>query len=181
MRSYIEALRAQGCLEQVQERVTPEVLERMTILPTSSEWVSTHLSNGVLDAYVGLRDLDAVRAMARDANRGGIVRIIEPIIRTAMRIGGGGPDAMLSRLELVLGRQQRGYAFHWTKGDDGRSGTLVIETRGVSETPASVASWEGGLANAFDLSGMPGTLRSTKCVPHHGGSVTTFLAKWSPA
>ncbi len=177
MRSYVEALHAQGRFEAVLAHVTTEVRERMTILPTSSEWVPAHLSNGVLDAYLDLTDLDAVRSMALEANRSGIVRIVEPIIRTAMRLGGGGPGAILSRLPLVLGRQQRGYAFAW-RDEEGPRGTLVIHTLGVRETPASVASWEGGLSNAFELAGTPGSIRSSSCTPRGEGSETTFLARW---
>jgi hypothetical protein len=147
------------------------------LLPTSSDWVPTRITNGLLDAYQVIAGNDAVRALARNANRGGLVRIIEPLLRTAMRLGGASPAALLSRLDVLLRQQQEGYEFRWS-ALDARSGTLLIITHGTPETPASAVSWEGALAIAFDLTNTTGTIRCSKIERQGEGSVSTLAVRW---
>ncbi len=120
---------------------------------------------------------EATRSLARRANRVGIVRIIEPVIRTAMRMGGAGPAAILSRLELILRQQQRGYDIGWDSlGAD--SGRVRLVSYGLRETGASLVSWEGALSIAFDLTSTTGTVRAESRRYDGAASHSALLARW---
>ena len=107
----------------------------------------------------------------------GIVRIIEPIIRTALRLGGASPAAILSRLELLLRQQQRGYELGWQELSP-TSGKVRIVSHGLAETAASMASWEGALSIAFDLTETSGRVRTTERRWADGRTTASLLAEW---
>lgn len=159
LRAYLETMRGDGMLERVLPHVDAEVRGLVEMPPTSSELVPARITNALIEGYCSELGDDATRAMARRANRVGIVRIIEPIIRTAMRLGGGGPAAILSRLDLILKQQQRGYEMGWDTLD-AHAGRVRIVSFGLKETAASLISWEGALSIAFDLTNTTGTVRA---------------------
>jgi len=177
LRAYLEALRASPDFDRVRAMVAAEAQAAMDLPPTSSEFVPARITNALIEAHHALHGAELTRDLARRANRGGIVRIIEPLVRAAMRIGGASPAAVLSRLDTILHRQQRGYEFAW-EGLDARSGRVRVVSHGLRETPASAVSWEGALAIAFDLTETKGTIR-TETQKHVGAvSTTTYLARW---
>lgn len=177
LRAYLDSVRAEGEFDRVRAIVDDEARGAMDLPPTSSEFVPSRITNALIEGYHILRGADATRALARRANRAGIVRIIEPVIRTAMRIGGASPAAILSRLELILRQQQRGYELGWEELD-ARSGRVRVVSHGLRETPAAAVSWEGALSIAFDLTQTDGTLRMESQKHVNGASTTTFLARW---
>jgi len=177
LRAYVDALRSSGDFDRVRGLVDAETQGLMDLPPTSSEFVPAHVTNALIEAYHAQHGPDASPELARRANRGGNVSIPEPLVRAAMRVAGGSPAAILSRLATILGRQQRGYELTW-EGLDARSGRVRVVSHGLRETPASAVSWEGALAIAFDLTETSGTLRMESQKHVGGSSTTSYVARW---
>jgi hypothetical protein len=177
LRAYLETLRSEGTLDRIVARLDGEVRALVAMPPTSAELVPARVTNALIEAYYVELGEEATRAMARRANRAGIVRIIEPIIRTALRLGGASPAAILSRLELLLRQQQVGYDLGW-EGVSSNAGKVRIVSHGLEETAASMVSWEGALAIAFDLTQTEGRVRTVERRWADGRTTSTLLAQW---
>lgn len=178
LRAYVETMRGDGVLERVLSHVDAEVRGLVAMPPTSAELVPARITNALIEGHNAELGDDATRAMARRANRVGIVRIIEPIIRTAMRLGGGSPAAILSRLDLILKQQQSGYEIGWDAAGE-HGGRVRIVSHGLRESAASMVSWEGALSIAFDLTNTTGTIRTESRRFDGEASHAILAARWS--
>jgi len=178
LRAYLETMRGDGVLDRVLPHVDAEVRGLLDMPPTSSELVPARITNALIEGHCRELGEDATRAMARRANRVGIVRIIEPIIRTAMRLGGGGPAAIFSRLDLILKRQQRGYELGWDALGE-NAGRVRLVSHGLRESGPSLVSWEGALSIAFDLTSTTGTVRAESRRFDGAASHSALAVRWS--
>ena len=176
-RAYVETMRADGVLDGILADVDDEVRALVQLLPTSSELVPARITNALIEVHDAQHGDQATRSLAQRANRVGVVRIIEPLVRTAMRLGGGGPAAILSRLDLILRQQQRGYEFAWDALGD-KSGRVRLVSHGFRETAATLVSWEGALSIAFEVAGTTGAVRTESRRFDGSVSHSALVARW---
>ena len=177
LRSYAQLLASRGLLDGLARQASPDLREALTILPTSGEWVPARLTNEISEISGGLFGDEKLRQFTKEANRTGIVRILEPVIRTALRLGGARPHAVLSRLGIILRAQQLGYTWGYDELAPNRA-RLTMTVEGLRETHATLVGWEGALEITFDLLGTTGRIRAERMTWDGQRSVCPFLATW---
>lgn len=156
VRGYLDELRSMGALEQIRPHLSPDAARLAERPPLPISWVEIRVAHEPLVALCALRGRDAVRALGHRVAAGQMGAVVRPLLASTLRLFGGTPATLFSRLETLTSVMLRGVKFAWSATAP-TAGTLTIEYP-VAVDPALFATWEGMLHVAYDLTKVSGTV-----------------------
>jgi hypothetical protein len=174
VRAYIDELRALGVLDELRPRLSPEAAQLVDKPPLPVRWVEVRLAHEPLVALAQLRGRDEVRALAHRVVGGKVGAILKPLLTTTLRLFGGTPATLLSRLDTLTAVMLRGVTFSWTAAGPS-AGTVAIGYP-YPVDDALFATWEGMLQLGFDLTGTTGTVAQARV--EQGGRRGQLDVRW---
>ncbi len=160
VRGYLDELRSMGALEEIRPQLSPDAAKLADKPPLPISWVEIRLAHEPLVALAALRGRDEVRALGHRVAAGQMGAVVRPLLATTLRLFGGTPATLFSRLETLTSVMLRGVKFAWSAAAP-TAGTLTIEYP-VSVDPALFATWEGILHVAYDLAKVSGTVAQSR-------------------
>lgn len=174
VRAYVDELRALGVLDEIRPHLSQPAEKLLDKPPMPVSWVEVRLAHEPLVALSRVRGRDEVRALARRVVGGKVGAILKPLLTTTLRLFGGTPATLFSRLDTLTAVMLRGVKFSWTAAGP-TAGTVGIEyPYPVDE--ALFATWEGMLHLGFDLAQTTGTLAQARM--QEGGRRGLIDARW---
>lgn len=174
VRAYVDELRALGVLEEIRPRLSPEAAQLVDKPPMPVSWVEVRLAHEPLVALGQVRGRGEVRALAHRVAGGKVGVILKPLLTTTLRLFGGTPATLFSRLDTLTAVMLRGVKFSWTAAGP-TAGTVGIDYP-YPVDDALFATWEGMLHLGFDLSQTAGTLAQARV--QEGGRRGQIDARW---
>jgi hypothetical protein len=174
VRAYLRELRLLNVLEAIRPRLTPGAALFLDKPPLPTSWVEVRLAHEPLVALGQLRGRDQVRALAHRVASGNVGTVMRPLLATTLKLFGGTPATLFSRLDTLTSIMLRGVRFSWTPSG-ASAGTIGIEYPYPVDA-ALFATWEGILLVAFDLAEVSGTIALAR--PREGGRGAEIDASW---
>lgn len=146
---YVKALREVGALEQVLERVSPNIRELMLHPPFVGTWLPASVTDEVVRIFSELRGVIAVAPLAARSVDQGLMDFLKPMTQAALAIGGATPAALFKRLNTFTQITTRGVTFTY-ESIDAKSGRVILDAARAM-TVVDTESWRGSLSYAFVL------------------------------
>ncbi|HEY6910499.1 MAG TPA: hypothetical protein VI356_14065 [Myxococcales bacterium] len=160
VRAYVDELRALGAVEEIRPHLSPEAEKLLDKPPMPVSWVEVRLAHEPLVALGRVRGRDEVRALAHRVVGGKVGAILRPLLTTTLRLFGGTPATLFSRLDTLTAVMLRGVKFSWTAAGPG-AGTVGIAYP-YPVDPALFSTWEGMLRLGFDLTQTSGKVAQAR-------------------
>jgi hypothetical protein len=160
VRAYVDELRALGVLDEIRPRLSQEAEKLLDRPPMPVSWVEVRLAHEPLVALSGVRGRDAVRALAHRVVGGKVGAILKPLLTTTLRLFGGTPATLFSRLDTLTAVMLRGVKFSWTAAGPAAGALGIGYPYPVDE--ALFATWEGMLHLGFDLTQTRGVVAQAR-------------------
>jgi hypothetical protein len=174
VRAYLKELRSLDVLEAIRPRLSPDAALFLSKPPLATQWVEVRLAHEPLVVLGQLRGRDQVRALAHRVAGGQLGTIMRPLLATTLKLFGGTPATLFSRLDALTSVMLRGVKFSWTPSG-ASAGTIGIEYP-YPVDDALFATWEGILLVAFDLAETTGTIAAAR--PRDGGWGAEIDVSW---
>ncbi len=174
VRAYLAELRSAGALEEIRPRLSPGAAKLVDKPPLPISWVEIRLAHEPLVALSALRGRDEVRALGHRAGTGQLFTLVRPLLATTLRLFGGDPSSLFSRMDSVTAVMLRGVKFTWASSG-ATAGTVGIEYP-YAVDDALFATWEGILLVAYDLVQTKGTVARASVAA--GGKRGEFDVQW---
>lgn len=171
---YVKALREVGALDQVLERVSPEIRDLMLRPPFVGTWLPASVTDEVVRVFSGLRGVVAVAPLAARSVDQGLMDFLKPMTQAALAIGGASPMALFKRLNTFTQITTRGVTFACEPMDAHSCRVILDAARAM--TVVDTESWRGSLSYAFVLCQCEGEISAG-----HLDSARTrcsFTCKW---
>jgi hypothetical protein len=156
VRAYLAELRSAGVLDAVRPRLTAEAEKLVDKPPLPVTWVEIRLAHEPLVALAALRGRDEVRALGQRVVSGQLGALFRPLLASTLRLFGGTPASLFSRIDTITAVMLRGVKFSWTASGP-TAGTVAIEYP-YPVDDALFATWEGILQIAYELAQTAGTV-----------------------
>ncbi|MGE5049447.1 MAG: hypothetical protein ACM3PC_12800 [Deltaproteobacteria bacterium] len=160
VRAYVDELRGLGVLDEIRPHLSQQAEKFLDKPPMPVSWVEVRLAHEPLVALSRVRGREEVRALAHRVVRGKVGAILKPLLTTTLRLFGGTPATLFSRLDTLTAVMLRGVKFSWTATGP-TAGTVGIEYP-YAVDPALFATWEGMLHLGFDLAQTAGKVAQAR-------------------
>lgn len=174
VRAYVAELRSAGALDAVRPRLSAEAARLVDKPPLPVSWVEIRLAHEPLVALAALRGRDEVRALGHRVVTGQLGAVFRPLLASTLRLFGGSPATLFSRIDTLTAIMLRGVRFSWTASGT-TAGTMLIEYP-YAVDDALFATWEGILQVAYDLTQAKGTIGQARL--GDGGKRGDFELRW---
>jgi hypothetical protein len=156
VRAYLAELRSSGVLDAVRPRLSADAAKLVDKPPLPVGWVEIRVAHEPLVALAALRGRDEVRAFGHRVAKGQLGVVFRPLLTGMLKLFGGTPASLFSRMETITAVMLRGVKFSW-KESGPTAGTLAID-HPYPVDDAVFAVWEGLLLFAYDLVQTTGTV-----------------------
>lgn len=174
VRAYLAELRSLGALEDVRPRLSADAAKLVDKPPLPVSWVEIRLAHEPLVALAGLRGRDEVRALGKRVVSGQLGALFRPLLASTLKLFGGTPASLFSRIDTITALALRGVKFTWTASGP-TAGTIAIEYP-YPVDDALFATWEGILQIAYDLAQATGTVARARVAA--GGKRGELDVRW---
>jgi hypothetical protein len=142
IQAVVHVLERMGALTPVLQRVSPE--SRVALeYPHHKRFHPGTVLDETMAAVATMHGAEAVGSLMYSAMESTLDGIIAPLARVFMSISGGGPRALLERLEVLIGAGASGFTVSW-KPERDSEGRVVITTGDALPLEADY-TWKGTL------------------------------------
>lgn len=173
-RAYVTGLERLGLLEAVRAAAPPRVRALMEAPPLHSTWLRDGELAELLDTVLSLHGRDAVRRLGSETTRATTLKLLRPMLRTALAVGGGGPEALFFGVNAFTRIFIDGVSFRFQHTAPAEGQLELRSSYAMGES--LYAAWEGTLSLLFEECGVRGTIEPTRVT--HGGHLGTMRVSW---
>lgn len=178
VRGILTTLVRKDMLAAVQRELSPSVRDSVSSLPPVSSFVPGVVAVELNVAIERAFGMPAVREVAFEAARDGVIPLLATAAQTTMRIFGVTPPALLSRMNTLAATTTRGIRYDY-EPTDSKSGRLTVEYTGSSDLPLALfESTGGGLNTLFSMCSVDGSISKAVWVENGQRNATTFTVQW---
>jgi hypothetical protein len=124
-RAHLKWLERERLLELVAAKVSPESARLFKSPPLGSSWMESAPLDELMEQIEVVRGLDGVRQVARDTLRDEMSPMLGPMVRGVMRVIGGSPPTLYSRMGDLVRTILKDVEYRWTSTGD-KKGTLDV-------------------------------------------------------
>jgi hypothetical protein len=163
LRSHIDELRRGGLFDATRAEVSPKVRALLEDPRDAPAWLDGECFDELNAAVFKLRGRDGLRDLLAHVMRGGLAKVLEPIIQLSLKFFGGTPAALFSRAEALLSVNTRNIKMKWTPTSP--AGGVVSVFCGETVPPVSWIAWEGIFLYVLTLAGATGRIGEARPLP----------------
>ncbi|MFT3710262.1 MAG: hypothetical protein QM817_21755 [Archangium sp.] len=177
IQAVVHVLERMGALRPVLEHVSPD--SRISLeYPHHRRYHPGTVLDETMAAVARLHGADAVGKVMYSAMETTLEGVVAPLARVFMAMNGGGPGALLERLEVLIGAGAMGFRVSWQPDQqNGCAGRAVFTTDSMLPNEADY-SWKGTLEYLLAFSKVQGVV--TICPREQGGRACVLRVSWNP-
>lgn len=175
LRGYIAQLTRSGKLRAVRARVSGTTRALLDAPPPLTQWIDATVLEELYEAVGAIDGAPGVRLMVREAIRGSMLPLVEPVIQGILRVFGASPAALFTRAELALRSSLQGVETRFVPLT-ANTGEFEVRYIGHRAPPMAFVAWRGTLEVAYDLCGVAGSVRLREVLGDGAGA--RFAVEW---
>jgi hypothetical protein len=176
IRTFVDHLRWAGLFERVREQVPPGTQAVMDRPPERGEWSDAYHLRYMIEAVGVLEGASAVRRMSRESTTQWWLLFVRPIVQGMMRVFGGSPGTLLSRVDLLTREFSVGHKFEYSEIGQ-NAGRFEVHSP-MPATPMSGEAWAAACESVLDFCGVTGSAVVEELDNRAGHSVTRVRVTW---
>jgi len=163
VRAYLADLRSMGELEAIRPKLAGDAAKMVDKPPLPVSWVEIRVAHEPLVVLAGLKGRDEVRKLGHRVAKGQLGTLFRPLLTSTLKLFGGTPASLYSRMDTITSVMLRGVKFAWAAS--GPSQGMVSIEHPYPVHDALFATWEGMLQFAYDLVETTGTVSRARIGP----------------
>lgn len=174
VRGYLTFLDEEQLSERVAAAGTSDVKAIFAHRPMATDWIPGQTLEALVEAVLAIGGPATVRRMVDQIMTGAVARVLRPLGESLVRLFGGSPHTLFSRMATINAPLFRGLEYTYTKGGET---ACTVEVRWPRPPlPSAVVAWNA----ALDMI-LRGTARDAKPIretPREGGRAVAFAMNW---